>query len=123
MHCDAVTPSPLSLIHSNGGCVADKTFSNQFLGINNQPSRVFLKLQSIQSPTLDARHVTVMFPLSMYVSAFVFRYSTVFAYSDLIEQRKFSVTQNDQHFPAGDLLVPEPPSQVQEGLGGVEEGC
>ena len=47
LHCDAVTPFPLSLIHSNGGCVADKTFSNQFLGINNQPSRAFLRLQSI----------------------------------------------------------------------------
>ena len=40
-----------------------------------------------------------------------------------IEQWKYSATQNNQHFFAGDLLVPEPPSQVQEGLGRVEEGC
>ena len=53
LHCDAVTPFPLSLIHSNGGCVADKTFSNQFLGINNHPSRAFLKLQSIWCQTIQ----------------------------------------------------------------------
>ena len=91
---------------------------------NKQSTQQSLSETTVDSePIIDARHVTVMFPLSMYVSAFVFRYSTVFAYSDLIEQRKFSVTQNDQHFPAGDLLVPKPTSEVQEGLGGVEEGC
>ena len=64
-----------------------------------------------------------MFPLFMYVSVFVFGNSTEFAYSDSIEQQKYSANQNNQHIPAGDLLVPEPTSQVQEGLGGVEEGC
>ena len=59
----------------------------------------------------------------MYVSVFVFGNSTVFAYNDSIEQRKYSANQNNQHIPAGDLLVPEPPSEVQEGLGRVEEGC
>ena len=60
-----------------------------------------------------------MFPL-------LYEYLHLYLYwvqSDPVEQCNYSATQNNQHIPAGDLLVPEQTSQVQEGLGRVEEGC